>query len=70
MVNKTQAKARPTRDTFAMKIELGHLNACVAVCFFVLLACACSPEVTVTSSSPAPFVSPRGVVNIIMNSLN
>ena len=31
------------------------------VCLLVLSACACSPEVTVTSSSPTPFVSPRGL---------
>ena len=31
--------------------------------FFVLSAFACSPEVTVTSSSPTPFVSPRGIFN-------
>ena len=30
------------------------------LCLFVRFACACSPEVTVTSSSPTPFVSPRG----------
>ena len=28
-----------------------------------LSACACSPEVTVTSYSPTPFVSPRGIFN-------
>ena len=27
------------------------------------LSCACCPEVTVTSSSPAPFVSPCGIFN-------
>ena len=34
-----------------------------SVCFLVLSACACSPEVTVTSSSPTPFVSPRGLLH-------
>ena len=29
----------------------------------MISACACSPEVTVTSSSPAPFMSPRGIFN-------
>ena len=29
----------------------------------VLSACACSPEVTVTSYSPTLFVSPRGLLN-------
>ena len=31
-------------------------------CFFVLSACACSPDVTVTSYSPTPFVSHRGIL--------
>ena len=30
-------------------------------CSFVLSACVCSPEVTVTSFAPTPFVSPRGL---------
>ena len=31
-------------------------------CFFVLSACACSPDVTVTSYSPTPFASHRGIL--------
>ena len=31
-------------------------------CFFVLSACACSSEVTVTSYSPTSFVSRRGIL--------
>ena len=33
-------------------------------CFFVLSACACLSEVTVTSYSPTPLVSHRGISNI------
>ena len=34
------------------------------------LSCACCPEVTVTSSSPAPFVSPCGIFNTNQRSLS
>ena len=38
--------------------------------FFALSACVCRPEVTVTSSSPTPSVSHRGIVNKIHPSLS
>ena len=38
--------------------------------FFVLSACACSPDVTVTSSSPLPSVSRRSIFNKIHPSLS
>ena len=44
----------------APKLRCSPLSS---VCLFVLSACACSPEVTVTLSSPAPFMSPRGIFN-------
>ena len=37
------------------------MGAAFSFCFFVLSACSCRSEVTVTSSSPTPFVSLRGI---------
>ena len=52
---------RITSSSISSHRLTSHHHLITHPCFFVLSACACCPEDTVTSSSPTPFVSPRSI---------
>ena len=73
-VNSSFRQRPPSVASRATEIEQRHLTSdrglsstgcspLFSVCLFVLSACACSPKVTVTSSSPTPITLHRGSFN-------